>query len=102
MVICGAGVIGASIAYYLALRGIAATVVERTAVACAASGKSGGFCARYWGDGSPLGPLARTSYAMHARLSRTIGRDCGYRELTTLGVSTSAAAAAVNSSLDCQ
>ena len=102
MVICGAGVIGASIAYYLALRGIAATVVERAAVACAASGKSGGFLALDWCDGSPLGPLARKSYAMHAQLSRTIGRDCGYRELTTLGVSTSAAGGAVNSFLDCQ
>jgi len=87
VVICGAGVIGASIAYHLALRGIGATVVERAGVACAASGKSGGFLALDWCDGSPLGPLARQSYGMHATLSRGIARDCGYREVTTFGVS---------------
>ena len=91
VVICGAGVIGASIAYHLALRGIASTVVESGAVACAASGKSGGFLALDWCDGSPLGPLARKSYAMHAELARRIGSDYGYRELTTFGVAASAA-----------
>jgi glycine/D-amino acid oxidase-like deaminating enzyme len=83
-------VIGASIAYHLALRGIRATVVERTGVACAASGKSGGFLALDWCDGSPLGPLARKSYAMHGELAKTLGRDCGYRAMTTLGVAASA------------
>jgi glycine/D-amino acid oxidase-like deaminating enzyme len=86
VVICGAGVIGASVAYHLALRGVAATIVERSHVACAASGKSGGFLALDWCDGSPLGPLARTSYAMHSELARRIGSDYGYREMTTFGV----------------
>ncbi len=90
VVICGAGVIGASIAYHLALRGVAATVVERARVACAASGKSGGFLALDWCDGSPLGPLARKSYQMHAQLASTIGRDYGYRKMTTFGVAASA------------
>ena len=45
VVVCGAGVIGTSIAYFLALRGADVTVVERASVACAASGKSGGFLA---------------------------------------------------------
>lgn len=93
VVICGAGVIGASIAYHLAHRGVAATIVERTGIACAASGKSGGFLALDWCDGSPLGPLARKSYAMHAQLNRTIGRDYGYRALTTLGVTAGGTAA---------
>ena len=91
MVICGAGVIGASIAYHLALRGIPATVVERVAVACAASGKSGGFLALDWCDGSPLAPLARKSFAMHAELARRIDTDYGYREMTTFGVAARAA-----------
>jgi len=90
VVICGAGVIGASIAYHLALRGIPATVVERTGVACAASGKSGGFLALDWCDGSPLGSLARKSYAMHAELAESLGRDCGYRAMTTFAVAASA------------
>ena len=43
VLICGGGVIGASIAYFLSRRGIETTVFERTGLACAASGKSGGF-----------------------------------------------------------
>ena len=45
VVICGSGVIGACTAYFLSRRGIDVTVVERTAVAAAASGKAGGFLA---------------------------------------------------------
>jgi len=41
--VVGGGVIGASIAYRLASRGADVVVIERSAVACAASGKSGGF-----------------------------------------------------------
>jgi glycine/D-amino acid oxidase-like deaminating enzyme len=54
VLICGGGVIGASIAYFLARRGIAVTVVERAGIACAASGKAGGFLALDWNDGSPV------------------------------------------------
>ena len=46
--VVGGGVIGASIAYRLASRGADVVVIERSAVACAASGKSGGFLARDW------------------------------------------------------
>lgn len=74
---------GASAAYFLARRGVAVTVVERLGVACAASGKSGGFLALDWCDGSPLGPLARASFALHAELARTLGVDYGYRRLDT-------------------
>ncbi len=38
VVICGGGAIGSAIAYFLSLRGVAATIVERTEIACAASG----------------------------------------------------------------
>jgi glycine/D-amino acid oxidase-like deaminating enzyme len=86
VVICGAGVIGAAVAYYLALRGIRSTVIERSGVACAASGKAGGFLALDWCDGSPLAALARTSFQLHATLAPTLGTDYGYRRLTTLGV----------------
>ena len=62
------------------------TVAERLGVACAASGKSGGFLALDWCDGSPLGPLARTSFALHARLARELGTDYGYRRVDTFMV----------------
>src|SRR5262249_7339845 len=89
-VICGAGVIGAAVAYYLSLRGVAATVIERCGVACAASGQAGGFLALDWCDGSPLGAVARKSFALHAELAQTLGLDYGYRRLTTLAVVASA------------
>ena len=83
VVVCGAGVIGASVAYFLARRGARVTVVERSGVACAASGKSGGFLALDWCDGSPLGPLARASFELHALLAKELGLDYGYRRMDT-------------------
>jgi glycine/D-amino acid oxidase-like deaminating enzyme len=83
VVVCGAGVIGASVAWYLARRGARVTVVERSGVACAASGKSGGFIALDWCDDSALGPLARLSFRLHAELPRELGTDHGYRRMDT-------------------
>jgi glycine/D-amino acid oxidase-like deaminating enzyme len=83
--ICGGGVIGAAVAYFLSRRGAEVIIVERTAVACAASGKSGGFLALDWCDGTPLEMLARRSFALHARLAEEVGVDWGYRRLDTFG-----------------
>jgi glycine/D-amino acid oxidase-like deaminating enzyme len=85
VVICGGGVIGASTAYFLSRRGVDVTVVERTSVACAASGKSGAFLALDWCRGTLLDALARRSFALHARLPDEIEDDWGYRRLTTYG-----------------
>jgi hypothetical protein len=38
VVVCGAGVIGSAVAYYLTTRGVQPIVVERCSVACGASG----------------------------------------------------------------
>jgi glycine/D-amino acid oxidase-like deaminating enzyme len=83
VVVAGGGVMGAATAYYLARKGLAVTLVERTAVACGASGKSGGFLALDWCDDSELGPLARASFALHAALARDLGTDYGYRRVDT-------------------
>ena len=77
--------IGASIAYFLSCRGVEAIVVERTGLACAASGKAGGFLALDWCDGTPLEALARRSFALHAELARDPAADWGYRRMTTYG-----------------
>ncbi|MHC2626056.1 glycine/D-amino acid oxidase-like deaminating enzyme [Bradyrhizobium huanghuaihaiense] len=82
VVICGGGVIGACTAYFLRCRGIDVTVVERTDVAAAASGKAGGFLARDWCAGTPLDALARRSFALHAQLPGEIAGDWGYRPMT--------------------
>jgi len=75
--------VGASAAYFLARRGVRVTLVDRSGVACAASGKSGGFLAFDWCDGSPVGPLARSSFALHAELAHELGVDYGYRRMDT-------------------
>jgi glycine/D-amino acid oxidase-like deaminating enzyme len=85
VLICGGGVIGASIAWFLAKRGAEPVVIERTGVANAASGKSGGFLALDWCDGTALGPLARRSFALHASLAAEMADDWGYRRLDTYG-----------------
>jgi glycine/D-amino acid oxidase-like deaminating enzyme len=83
VLICGGGVIGASIAYFLARRGVRSTLIERAGIACAASGKSGGFLALDWCAGTPLDALARRSFALHAQLAHEIAGDWGYRRMTT-------------------
>src|SRR5712671_4508003 len=85
VLICGGGVIGASIAYFLSRRGVGVTVIERVGVASAASGKAGGFLALDWCDGTALEPLTRRSFALHAELAREIAGDWGYRRLETYG-----------------
>lgn len=85
VLVLGGGVIGTSIAYRLALRGADVTVLERSAIACAASGKAGGFLAKDWCDGTPLMHLARRSFELHAKLVEDLSGDWGYRGLTTYG-----------------
>jgi glycine/D-amino acid oxidase-like deaminating enzyme len=90
VVICGGGVIGACTAYFLSLRRAEVVVIERAGVACAASGKSGGFLALDWCDGSPLAALARRSFELHAELASEFDGRWGYRRLEALGVVASA------------
>lgn len=84
IVICGAGVVGASVAYSLTRRGVRPTVVERARPAAAASGRAGGFLALDWNDTTPVGPLARLSFALHRELTAELDRDSGYRGMETL------------------
>ena len=68
VVVLGAGIHGASVAYYLSTKfGILPTVVERVSVAAAASGKAGGFLAREWGTGATV-EISRVSFDMHEHL----------------------------------
>jgi len=82
IVICGGGVIAACTAYFLAQRGVEVVVIERAEVACAASGKAGGFLALDWCAGSPLDALARRSFALHARLADELDGDWAYRRMS--------------------
>ena len=86
VVVVGGGIIGASIAYQLTLRGVTVvTLIERCEVAAAASGKAGGFLARGWGDGSSTEQLHHVSFDMHEKLAQTLGVN-SYRKLPTMQV----------------
>ncbi|CAI7744443.1 unnamed protein product [Closterium sp. NIES-53] len=84
-VVCGGGVIGACTAFYLAEKGVKVTVVEKCRVACAASGKAGGFLALDWCSG-PTGKLAQLSYLLHEQLAQQFGERYGYRKVHTLSL----------------
>lgn len=88
VIVCGGGVIGVCTAYFMAAKGAAVTLIEMSDVACAASGKAGGFLAYDWCDGGPLEELARVSFNLHRSLSEELdgARSYGYRALTTLSL----------------
>ncbi|KAJ8770707.1 hypothetical protein K2173_021354 [Erythroxylum novogranatense] len=88
VVVCGGGVIGVCTAYFLAKKGAAVTLIEKSSVACAASGKAGGFLALDWCDEGPLASLARASFNLHRSLSDELNgpQSYGYRRVTTLSV----------------
>jgi glycine/D-amino acid oxidase-like deaminating enzyme len=84
VLVCGGGVIGAATAWHLVRSGAEPVVIERAGLACGASGKSGGFLALDWCDGSALAPLARRSFALHDELAAAMPERWGYRRVTTL------------------
>lgn len=85
IVICGAGAIGASVAYFLTRRGARPLVVDRARPGAAASGKAAGFLAVDWNAGTPLDALARASFALHRELAAELGAErLGYRPMAAL------------------
>jgi len=84
IIILGAGLQGAALAYYLTLRGAKPTIVEREKVAAAASGKGGGFLARNWGN-SITRQLHKVSFQLHEELAETLDIK-SYRKLPVLSV----------------
>jgi glycine/D-amino acid oxidase-like deaminating enzyme len=83
--VIGGGIHGASIAYYLSTRfSISSIVVEQTSVACAASGKAGGFLARTRGHG-PTVELHEKSFELHRELAATLKLE-SYRSVKTLSI----------------
>jgi len=85
VIICGGGVIGASIAYYLTKRGVKPIIIDRCKELCSASAKAGGFLARNWSD-----DLGAKSFDIHAKLAKELNNVQDYRRLHTLQVFMSA------------
>lgn len=89
IVICGGGIIGTSIAYYLSqlCKTANITVIERESVACHSSGKAGGFLAVDWNDHNAVGPLSRLSFKLHEELASVFkDENLGYRKLSTFSI----------------
>jgi glycine/D-amino acid oxidase-like deaminating enzyme len=85
IVICGAGAIGASTAYFLTRRGARPLVVDRARPGAAASGRAAGFLALDWNAGTALDALARASFALHRELADELGAErLGFRPMDAL------------------
>ena len=79
--IIGGGLIGCSIAYHLAKRGIKSLLIERNHLGCEASGANAGAL---WAQGEAAGPgplveLRLASIAIFPELSQELGVDIEYR-----------------------
>lgn len=96
VVIIGAGAIGCSCAMRMAEAGLSVVVVERAAhVAPAASGKAGGFLARYMCDDEPMESMARRGFDLHAAFAAEVGADTiEYRQVAAVSASLQLPAAA--------
>jgi glycine oxidase len=82
VIVCGGGVIGTSIAYYLAKRGQSCTIIDFCGIACAASGTAGAGLLRDVIPGAMPGhtaELTRVSFDLHRGLKEELGIDIGYR-----------------------
>ena len=91
VVICGGGIIGVSVGYYLSQlntnnQHLNIILVERESIACHASGKAGGFLALDWNDDTPVSSLARLSFKLHQELSQVLPKSINYRKLKTFSI----------------
>ncbi|KAF5798874.1 putative D-amino-acid oxidase [Helianthus annuus] len=89
VVVCGGGIIGVCTAYFLAKKGATVTLIERSSIAGAASGKAPAFLALHMCDGGLLSSLARASFDLHSSLAEELdaSRSYSFRPLTTLTIS---------------
>ena len=77
VIIVGAGVQGASLAYHLACRGATVVVVERSTVAAGATGRSSGLVRMHY-DLAAEASLAWASYPWFRDWPARVGGDCGF------------------------
>jgi sarcosine oxidase subunit beta len=77
VIVIGAGVQGASLAFHLASRGVSVTIVERSTVAAGATGRSSGLVRVYY-DLLAESRLASESYGWFADWRERVGGECGF------------------------
>ena len=85
VLVVGAGIVGRSVAYYLARSGVSVVVADRDASPSATTRASLGVLTRPTGGQDPLSSFYRDSHSLHERLSEQLreetGRDAGWRPL---------------------
>ena len=79
VIVIGAGVQGASLAFHLAARGTSVIVVERSAVAAGATGRSSGLVRMHYHLLAEA-RLAWASYAYFRDWAERVGGECGFTE----------------------
>jgi sarcosine oxidase subunit beta len=77
VIVIGAGVQGASLAYHLSLRGARVVVVERSTVAAGATGRSSGLVRMHY-DLPAEAALAWASFPWFRDWAERVGGDCGF------------------------
>ena len=88
VVVVGGGVIGCSVALYLARAGRAVVLLEGERMACAASGKAGGYLARHQTSSVAIRALMEQSFDLHTQLAAELGgpENYGYRQVEALSI----------------
>jgi sarcosine oxidase, subunit beta len=77
VIVIGAGIHGASTAFHLAERGLEVVVLERSAAASGATGRSSGVVRMHY-DLAAESALAWRSYAYFANWAERVGGECGF------------------------
>lgn len=77
-IVIGAGVIGISTAYHLALRGVKTALLERRQIGAGASGKSSGLVRMHY-DLEVESRLAWESFQYFRSWKERVGGECGFR-----------------------
>src|SRR5512141_3129095 len=77
VIIIGAGVQGASLAFHLAQRGLKPLVLEKAFIAAGATGRSSGLVRMHY-DIRPDTELAWTSFRYFRNWKEMVGGDCGF------------------------
>ena len=77
IIIIGAGVHGASVAFHLAQRGVKATILEKKFVAAGATGRSSGLVRMHY-DVKQDTELAWVSFQYFRNWKEIVGVDCGF------------------------
>ncbi len=101
VIVIGAGIHGASLAYHLARRGARPIVVERSTVAAGATGRSSGLVRMHY-DLLAEARLAWASYPWFSEWGERVGGDCGFTRTGFLMLTDAAGADALRANVAAQ